>query len=78
MSEPDRTNLLALLTGRNNHAVGFGSIGELSGGFPGYTATVLRDCTPLPQVFADNATRRRSTSAAFWCGRHPVCSPRLP
>jgi arylsulfatase len=24
----------ALLTGRNNHAVGFGSIGELSSGFP--------------------------------------------
>ena len=29
----------ALLTGRNNHAVGFGSIGEFSSGFPGYTAT---------------------------------------
>ena len=25
----------ALLTGRNSHAVGFGSIGELSGGYPG-------------------------------------------
>src|SRR6201994_2247585 len=30
----------ALLTGRNSHTVGFGSIGELSSGFPGYTATV--------------------------------------
>ena len=29
----------ALLTGRNNHAVGFGSIGEFAGGFPGYSAT---------------------------------------
>ena len=28
----------ALLTGRNNHAVGFGSIGEFAGGFPGYSA----------------------------------------
>ena len=27
----------ALLTGRNNHAVGFGSVGEFSTGFPGYT-----------------------------------------
>ena len=27
----------ALLTGRNNHAVGFGSIGEFAGGFPGYS-----------------------------------------
>ena len=30
----------SLLTGRNNHAVGFGSIGELSGGFPGYSAII--------------------------------------
>ena len=30
----------ALLTGRNNHAVGFGSVGEFSSGFPGYTAMV--------------------------------------
>ena len=44
----------ALLTGRNNHAVGFGSIGELSSGFPGYTATVPRDCTPLPRILAEN------------------------
>jgi arylsulfatase len=28
----------ALLTARNNHAVGFGSVGEFSSGFPGYTA----------------------------------------
>src|SRR3954467_14849173 len=28
----------ALLTGRNHHSVGFGSIGELSTGFPGYSA----------------------------------------
>ena len=32
----------ALLTGRNNHAVGFGSVGEFSSGFPGYTAMVPR------------------------------------
>ena len=37
----------ALLTGRNNHAVGFGSIGELAGGFPGYSATLPRElCAP--------------------------------
>lgn len=44
----------ALLTGRNNHAVGFGSIGELSSGFPGYTAVVPRDCTPVPRILAEN------------------------
>ncbi len=37
----------ALLTGRNSHTVGFGSIGEFSNGFPGYTALLPRDCAPL-------------------------------
>ena len=50
----------ALLTGRNNHAVGFGSIGEFAGGFPGYSATLPRDCAPLPRILKDNGY---STSA---------------
>ena len=37
----------ALLTGRNHHTVGFGSIGELPGPFPGYTASVPKDCAPF-------------------------------
>ena len=44
----------ALLTGRNSHAVGFGSIGELSGGYPGYSAMLPRDCAPLPRILRDN------------------------
>ncbi len=44
----------ALLTGRNNHAVGFGSIGEFAGGFPGYSAIVPRSCAPLPRILRDN------------------------
>ncbi|MGH8869882.1 MAG: arylsulfatase [Actinomycetes bacterium] len=44
----------ALLTGRNNHAVGFGSIGEFSNGFPGYSALLPRDCAPLPRILRDN------------------------
>ena len=44
----------ALLTGRNSHAVGFGSIGEFAGGFPGYSATLPRDCAPLPRILRDN------------------------
>jgi arylsulfatase A-like enzyme len=44
----------ALLSGRNNHAVGFGSIGEFAGGFPGYCATLPRDCAPLPRILRDN------------------------
>ena len=50
----------ALLTGRNNHAVGFGSIGEFAGGFPGYSAILPRDCAPLPRILRDNGY---STSA---------------
>ena len=44
----------ALLTGRNSHAVGFGSIGEFSNGFPGYTALLPKDCAPLPRILRDN------------------------
>ena len=44
----------ALLTGRNNHAVGFGSIGEFAGGFPGYSALLPRDCAPLPRILQGN------------------------
>src|SRR5262245_12824860 len=39
----------ALLTGRNSHTVGVGSVGEFAGGFPGYSATLPRDCAPLPR-----------------------------
>ena len=44
----------ALLTGRNSHAVGFGSIGEFSTGFAGYTAFVPDDCVPFPRILRDN------------------------
>src|SRR5262245_10052239 len=43
----------ALLTGRNSHAVGFGSIGEFSTGFAGYTAFLPDDCAPLPRILRD-------------------------
>ena len=44
----------ALLTGRNHHAVGFGTIGELSSGFPGYSALVPGDSAPFPKVLKQN------------------------
>ena len=44
----------ALLTGRNSHRVGVGSVGEFAGGFPGYSATLPRDCAPLPRILRDN------------------------
>ncbi|HUB21178.1 MAG TPA: sulfatase-like hydrolase/transferase, partial [Streptosporangiaceae bacterium] len=44
----------ALLTGRNHHRVGFGSIAEYPGPFPGYTAARPRTCTALPRILQEN------------------------
>ena len=44
----------ALLTGRNQHRVGFGSIAEYPGPFPGYTASKPKSCTALPRILKDN------------------------
>jgi arylsulfatase len=44
----------ALLTGRNHHRVGFGMVGEFSGPFPGYNATIPRDCATLPRILGEN------------------------
>lgn len=44
----------ALLTGRNQHRVGFGSIAEYPGPFPGYTAAVPKSCAPVARVLKDN------------------------
>ena len=38
----------ALLTGRNQHRVGFGSIAEYPGPFPGYTAAKPKSCAAFP------------------------------
>ncbi len=44
----------ALLTGRNHHRVGFGSIAEYPGPYPGYTAAKPRSCAALPRILRDN------------------------
>ena len=44
----------ALLTGRNHHTVGFGSIGELPGPFPGYCASMPKDCAPFVRALQGN------------------------
>ncbi|MBP1945884.1 arylsulfatase [Methanobacterium petrolearium] len=43
-----------LLTGRNQHRVGFGSIAEYSGPFPGYTAAKPKSCAAFPRVLKEN------------------------
>jgi arylsulfatase A-like enzyme/uncharacterized membrane protein len=44
----------ALLTGRNQHRVGFGSIAEYPGPFPGYTASKPKSCAAFPRTLREN------------------------
>jgi arylsulfatase A-like enzyme/uncharacterized membrane protein len=44
----------ALLTGRNQHRVGMGSIAEAPAPFPGYTTSKPRSCAALPRILAEN------------------------
>ena len=44
----------AMLTGRNQHRVGFGSIAEYPGPFPGYTASKPRTCAGVPRILKEN------------------------
>jgi arylsulfatase len=44
----------ALMTGRNHHAVGFGMVGEFAGPFPGYSATLPKDCMPFAKTLQGN------------------------
>ncbi|MCB0920210.1 MAG: sulfatase-like hydrolase/transferase [Actinobacteria bacterium] len=44
----------ALLTGRNQHRVGFGSIAEYPGPFPGYSAAKPKSCAAVPRILRDN------------------------
>ena len=51
----------ALLTGRNHHAVGFGSIAEFAGGWPGYDATWPKSAAGVGKILQGNGY----TTAAF-------------
>ncbi len=44
----------ALLTGRNNHAVGMGTITNLATDFPGYNSSIPKTAALLPQVLQMN------------------------
>src|SRR5215467_13779598 len=44
----------ALLSGRNHHAVGFGSIAEFAGGWPGYDATWPKSAASIAQILQGN------------------------
>lgn len=44
----------ALLSGRNHHSVGFGSIAEFAGGWPGYNATWPKSAASIAQILQGN------------------------
>ncbi len=44
----------ALLSGRNHHAVGFGSIAEFSGGWPGYNANWPKSAAGVARILQGN------------------------
>ncbi len=51
MCSPTRA---ALLTGRNNHEVGFGPITEYAAGYPGYNSIWPRSAASIAEVLKDN------------------------
>ncbi|WP_329002987.1 arylsulfatase [Kribbella sp. NBC_00709] len=53
----------ALLTGRNAHAVGMGSVPEASAGFPGYNASVPRSAATVLEIL------RLNGYATAWVGK---------
>ncbi|HJT02945.1 MAG TPA: arylsulfatase, partial [Pseudonocardiaceae bacterium] len=44
----------AMLTGRNHHRVGFGSISEFAAPFPGYSANLPQSCAPVSKLLQLN------------------------
>ena len=46
--------LAALLTGRNNHEVGFGSIAEWSAGYAGYNTLLPKSAATIAEVLKEN------------------------
>jgi len=54
----------ALITGRNHHSVGFGVIGELSTGYPGYDSIIAPDSATIGTILRDNGY------ATSWFGKN--------
>jgi len=64
MCSPTRA---ALLTGRNHHAVGHGTVVDLSTGFPGYLSVIPRSAATVAEVLRGNGY-----STAFFGKHHNV------
>jgi arylsulfatase A-like enzyme len=54
----------ALITGRNHHSVGYGVIGEMSTGFPGYDSVIGQDSATVGEILKENGY------ATSWFGKN--------
>ena len=54
----------ALITGRNHHSVGYGVIGELSTGYPGYDSIIGPESATIGTILRDNGY------ATSWFGKN--------
>jgi arylsulfatase A-like enzyme len=53
----------ALITGRNHHSVGFGVIGEMSTGYPGYDSIIQSNSATIGEILKENGY------ATSWFGK---------
>jgi len=58
------TTRAALITGRNHHSVGFGVIGELSTGYPGYDSIIGPENATIGEILKENGY------ATSWFGKN--------
>jgi arylsulfatase len=54
----------ALITGRNHHSVGYGVIGEMSTGFPGYDSVIGQESATIGEILKENGY------ATSWFGKN--------
>jgi arylsulfatase A-like enzyme len=54
----------ALITGRNHHSVGYGVIGEMSTGYPGYDSVIGQDDATIGEILKENGY------ATSWFGKN--------
>ena len=54
----------ALITGRNHHVAGFGVVGEMATGFPGYNSVIRKETGTIGTILRDNGY------ATSWFGKN--------
>ena len=57
-------NAAALITGRNHHSVGYGVIGEMSTGYPGYNFVIGPENVTIGEILKENGY------ATSWFGKN--------